>query len=207
MIIKDALKYSFYELDEGQVADTHAQLVTLIQKIANPSKPVLSNLALCLVYLYIHCIDKIGSVMQFFSATFPNDGNTTQGSRFLYFFKYMEMLPEEAHSQRLVIDEEARAHVLNLLKCQQTEILTEMHNVYSNFSASNMTMLEKAVLIDAFSNWLELTVPDATIIASLPAHSIMNLAISSFNNDHLSAPSMRCLMSAVSIMRNPDQNE
>ena len=93
MIIKDKLKFDFYELDSQKVADTHTKIVRLIQHITTPSKPVLTNLALCLVYIYIHCIDTIGSVMQFFSTTFPSDSNVPQANKFLYFFKYLEMLP------------------------------------------------------------------------------------------------------------------
>ena len=78
-----------------------------------------------------------------------------------------------------------------------------MHKVYSSFNTNAMTMLEKAVLIDAFAYWLELSTPDESIISSLHNHSLMGLAISSFNNDHLSAPAMRCLMSAIGIMKNP----
>lgn len=103
MIIKDKLKYDFYQLDEHSLAETHSRLVRAITLIPIPAKPVLSNLSLCLVYLYIHCIDKIGNIMQFFSSTFPTD-SMPEGSRFLYFFKYLEMLPEEIHNHGLVID-------------------------------------------------------------------------------------------------------
>ena len=117
MILKDKLKYNFYELNDDQkIGQTHTKIVALIRHIVTPSKPVLGNLALCLVYIYIHCIDKIGTIKQFFATTFPSDA---QSSRFLYFFKYLEMLPEEIHNQRVVIDEEARTHVLSLLKAQQ----------------------------------------------------------------------------------------
>lgn len=70
-----------------------------------------------------------------------------------------------------------------------------------------MSMLERAVLIDAFANWLELTEASPDVTSSLHNHSLMTLALQSFNNDYLSAPSMRCLLAAVSLMRNPDNNE
>ena len=56
MILKDKLKYNFYQLTHEKIASTHTQLVALIRQIASPTKPVLSNLALCLVYIYIHCV-------------------------------------------------------------------------------------------------------------------------------------------------------
>lgn len=93
LIIKDKLKYDFYQIDENEIGHVHGRLVNAIRTFTTPSKAVLNNLALSLVYLYIHCVSKVGTIMQFFANTFPSDSTMPEGCRFLYFFKFLEMLP------------------------------------------------------------------------------------------------------------------
>ena len=77
MIIKDKFRYDFYTMDESVVSDAYARILNFIRNVPNPAKPVLSNLSLCLVYLYIHRIDSIGTIMNFFSHAFTT-GSTVQ---------------------------------------------------------------------------------------------------------------------------------
>jgi hypothetical protein len=53
--LKDKFKFEFEQLNQVSITEIHSRLVNIIRNKINFSKVVLNNLALCLVYMYIHC--------------------------------------------------------------------------------------------------------------------------------------------------------
>lgn len=162
--VKDKLKFEFEQLKPDIVAATHNKIVNIIRTRKNLSKVVCNNLALCLSFLYIHCYDKLGSVLDFFKNTFmavPGSAYEVSGNVYYqYLFRYLDGLLCEVDSRRLVIDEVKRQEAIKVLKSQQTEILTTLHTTYLSLSSpSSTTKLSTTDLeniLYSFAEWLKI---------------------------------------------------
>lgn len=76
--------------------ETHAKLKNIMKMKTNLSKIVINNIALCLVYLYIHCYETVGTVLDFFKNTLPlgENPNIEDAKIFYnYLFRYLDGLP------------------------------------------------------------------------------------------------------------------
>lgn len=112
--LKDKLMYDFDQLHPDVIGQTHQELIRIINKYPKASDVVVTNLSLCLVFTYIQYADRVGGILDFLKQTFPNID--TSPSTFQYFFKVLELLPEEITNSKVVIDEEKRQHVLELIE-------------------------------------------------------------------------------------------
>jgi hypothetical protein len=112
--LKDKLMYDFDQLHPDVIGQTHQELIRIINKYPKASDVVVTNLSLCLVFTYIQYADRVGGILDFLKQTFPSID--TSPSTFQYFFKVLELLPEEITNSKVVIDEEKRQHVLELIE-------------------------------------------------------------------------------------------
>ena len=119
-MLKDKLKFDFDQLDNAKTEEYYHRIVKLISSHQNPTKVLLSNLCLMLVYIYIRHTDTMGPPLQFVQ-------NSVGEASKNYSFKILEHLPSVLNSSKVVIDDELKQDVLRMLEKEQTNVLVNLN--------------------------------------------------------------------------------
>jgi hypothetical protein len=112
-------------------------------------------------------------------------------------------LPDEINNSKVVIDEEKRFHVLEIIESQQKDILVEVHQVMASTTDQN---LNHSTLLRLFSNWLEIG-NNVEVISSLQTHSLLHLAFRCLDSSVVSDDAMVAIETVMDVIDGPEKNE
>lgn len=85
--LKDKLMYDFDQLDGLVVERTHQQLIEIIGKYQKASAMMVTNLSLCLVFMYIQYAERVGGIVEFLRQSFVRLWDSPE--IFRYYFKVL----------------------------------------------------------------------------------------------------------------------
>ena len=162
---------------------------------------MVTNLSLCLVFMYIQYAERVGGVVEFLRQSFVRLWNSPD--IFRYYFKVLELLPDEINNSKVVIDEEKRFRVLEIIESQQKDILFEVHQVMNSTTDQN---LNHSTLLRLFSNWLEIG-HNVEVIRSLQTHSLLHLSFRCLDSSVVSDDAMLAIETVMDVIDGPEQNE
>lgn len=185
--IKDKLKFSFEQLSEVDVQETHARIAVIMVKRTDFKKIIMINLSRSLAYIYLHCYTTKYQAIDFLQVTFYGEDSAATLSipYYKYLFMLLDSIPNELSSKKFVIDEIKRHEIEDELASQQVRVLKKMHELFLEVYPHKQHFLNEDFenLLYAFAEWIRILSPPPEVTSVLHNHSLISFALTSMNSN------------------------
>ena len=131
LLLRDKFRYGFDKYsDDDSINYLEGMLKSIIKKYSeHPPDTFTTNICVCMICLYIKRSEQLkaqfmeNGILEYFKSFV--EGNVCSD----YFYKALELAPEEVGSSKIVMDETQKDRVRHLLKYGQYRVLTYMNTV------------------------------------------------------------------------------
>lgn len=191
--LKGKIAFDLYQISHDDILNLRTQLLALLKAFASGSKPIRTQLCVCLAILALQMLEWKNVIPSIVSAL----GNDPQSHASILVF--LRVLPEEVTEGRKITltEDELRMRTQELLADNAREVV-QLLCAYSQSSASAATNPE---LFECITSWLR-EVPVADIVNS----PLLDLTLNALNDENAFEVAVDCLCAIAKETREVDDN-